>query len=216
MKTFTAIRGALTAIALVTAPTLALGQSQFDQAMSAAEAGEHARAVSLFLDAAHSGDEAAQFNLSVLYARGQGTPQNDQSAFYWAWRARLAGETRAATLTEFLDDRLSPEIRAIVAEQLLADVENLAEQGDVAAFLSLGRLNMTLLEPRDRTQALAWFMISAAFNVEYGAALRDALSMELDTETRAEAQARARVMFVDWCDRLPSSARIESCDAADS
>ncbi|WP_181389426.1 SEL1-like repeat protein [Pseudoprimorskyibacter insulae] len=183
----------------------------FQAALNAARNGDSARAVVLFHDLARAGSAGAQTNLAVLYAKGQGTPQDDAEAFYWAWRGRLGGEKRAIPVTDYLDRRLTDEARESVVNRLLGDLATEAEKGRVHSFMGIGRVHAQLAEPANKPAAMAWFSVAAAFGVEYSAALRDSMSMELTTEERTAAQADAKARFVEWCGRVPSDVRPVSC-----
>ncbi|TQE98177.1 MAG: hypothetical protein FKY71_15195 [Spiribacter salinus] len=85
----------------------AASQPSFGVALQLAEDGRAAEAVSMFRHLSRDGDPVAQVNLAVMQALGQGIPQDDVSAAYWAWRARFAGEARAIELSEHLVSRLT-------------------------------------------------------------------------------------------------------------
>src|SRR6056297_1647040 len=93
-------------------------RTDFDVALGFARDGESAAAAALFQDLARAGDRAAQMNLAVMLARGQGIPQDDKGAAYWAWRARLAGELRAAALSDHLLTKLTKAARDALVERL--------------------------------------------------------------------------------------------------
>lgn len=202
--------GAPLAVFLLTAAPL-LGASRFQAALQAAKGGEPAQAVVMFRELAEEGNAGAQTNLAVLIAKGLGTPQDDAEAFYWAWRARLAGEKRAVPMTEFLERRLTAEATQVVAGRLLSDLALRIESGDLDSMLSIGRVYAQLMEPADPQQAVTWFNLAAAFNVPYAAALRDSFSMTLDQETRITAQVQAKARFKEWCGRVPEDTRPASC-----
>jgi uncharacterized protein len=46
---------------------------------------------------AEQGDASPQYNLGVMYANGQGVPQNDKTAVRWYRRAAEQGNTKAQT-----------------------------------------------------------------------------------------------------------------------
>ena len=52
----------------------------FGRAVAMAQDGQAGAAVAIFADLAQAGHRAAQVNLAVMLARGQGVPQDDQAA----------------------------------------------------------------------------------------------------------------------------------------
>lgn len=185
----------------------------FATAVQLAETGRAAEAVAIFRQLSQTGDPVAQVNLAVLQALGQGVPQDDVSAAYWAWRARFAGEARAIDLADYLVSRLTDPARARLADRLDADLQALAASGKVTAFLSLGRVALELRSPAQDARALEWFSLAAAFEVPKAALLRDAVAMRLEPAARLSAQEKTLQAFGEWCGTLPVEARLPTCPA---
>lgn len=196
----------LRAILMAGAATLAMAgaaqaeASDFASALAAIEAGDPARAVAIFTELAYLGDRAAQLNLAVLTARGSGIPQNDVDAAYWAWRARLAGLPAAVEPSDVLLRRLEPEVVETLSARLAADLETLARSGESWAFLALARLELLLVAQPDLALAYERAALAAAFSVAGAAALRDALSGEIEIGDRLSAQDRATGLFRALCE----------------
>ena len=61
----------------------------FQKGLTAVQSGDFATALREWTPLAILGNAAAQFNLGVMYDKGQGVPQNDKTALNWY---RLAAE----------------------------------------------------------------------------------------------------------------------------
>ena len=70
-------------------------RADFQEGMEAYKIGNYLYAFDEFKQLAISGDAAAQYRLGVMYAKGQGVPQNDQQAASWYLKAALQDDTRA-------------------------------------------------------------------------------------------------------------------------
>lgn len=195
------------------APAQTEPSSGFDRAVDLARQGQAAAAAALFADLSHVGNRAAQVNLAVMQARGQGLPQDDQAAAYWAWRARLAGETRAIALSDLLLERLTDTARKKLADRLTADLTALAELGAHGNFAALGRVEAQLRTPPRLEEAAVWFTIGAAFEESGAVPLREVVVGGLDTATRLAVQERAREAFAVWCAKLDSASSPATCGA---
>jgi hypothetical protein len=206
-------RAILAALLFATAPGPgAAGQpDRFAAALDLARAGQGAAAAAMFLQLAQAGDTAAQVNLAVLQARGLGVPQDEAGAAYWAWRARLSGERRAAALGDHLMTRLTDDARAALAERLMQDLTARAETGDAQALLGLGRVETEIRAPARPQEAALWFTLAAAFEVRHALALREVTMRGLAPEERLAVQARAGAEFARWCGLVPAAARPRSC-----
>ncbi|MEO1795955.1 MAG: sel1 repeat family protein [Pseudomonadota bacterium] len=185
--------------------------ARFEAALQHLQAGEAARAVHLFRTLAVSGHGAAQFNLAILHARGVGVPLDTLEANYWAWRARLLGEDRAAALSTALLAELPVAARNTLADRLGRDLEALAEAGVYAAFMARGRVEAEIRSPARLPEAAEWLIIASAFEVPLSRDLRDGLLRELTDAQRLGVEAAAREAFPNWCRRVPPATRPASC-----
>lgn len=68
---------------------------EWDQAKTAHERGDYAAEVAIVRPLAEKGYAFAQFNLGVLYDRGQGVPQDDALAMQWYQKAAEQGLPQA-------------------------------------------------------------------------------------------------------------------------
>lgn len=67
---------------------MATEKEMFEQASALLKAGDYAGAFQLLLPLAQQGAASAQYNLGVLYGKGQGTEKNMREAFKWLARGR--------------------------------------------------------------------------------------------------------------------------------
>lgn len=200
--------GGVAAVWLFVSPVAA---DMFDDAMTAFKGGDLDRAVILFRQLADTNDGAAQANLAVLYSLGEGVPQNDQDAYYWAWRARFSGEKAAIQMIPLMRERLTEEGRAEVAGRLIKDLTDTAMRGDLGALTALGRVYNEVMEPAEKAEALLWFTVAAAFEAPYAALFREGVSQEITKQERMTIQARARQLFSEWCGKLPEEKVPATC-----
>ncbi len=57
--------------------------------------GDYKKAIEELRDLAERGEARAQYDLGLLYDKGQGVPQSDKEAFHWYHRAAEQGDARA-------------------------------------------------------------------------------------------------------------------------
>ena len=67
----------------------------FDKGVAAYEVGDFATAMTEWKRLAEHGNAAAQYNLGIMYANGQGVPQDDAEAVKWYRMAAKQGDTDA-------------------------------------------------------------------------------------------------------------------------
>ena len=196
-------------VAACFAATVAMGEPSnetFQKASAAHKAGRYAEAATLFRELAESVHGDAQYNLAVLFYKGEGVLQSDKSAFYWAWMARIYGIPDASVIIDLLDRTLTNEARFETADKLLEDLTVRIDRGDLRAMLGIARVYEELLETPDPVAAYTWRIIAAAMQVEGAALLRDATAISLSADLRMEGQAKADQLFNEWCKKAGADA----------
>ena len=98
--------------------------------------GDYAKAFADFRELAELGQPTAQYDLAVMYAKGQGTRQSEIYAYAWASLAASNGSEKAKSLADALRPGLAPG-----SERIAADIE--AQYGN--AVLD-ARLNPKIVE----------------------------------------------------------------------
>ena len=89
------MRRFLFAVFLVVAWATVAVAASIQEAEFAYDRGDYTQAARLFRPLAEQGIASAQFNLGMMYARGQGVPQDYQAALKWYRRAAEQGNASA-------------------------------------------------------------------------------------------------------------------------
>ncbi|ADO81041.1 TPA: tetratricopeptide repeat protein [Haemophilus influenzae] len=76
-------------------------EQQFQQGSTAYEQSDYQTAFKLWLPMAEQGDANVQFNLGVMYAKGQGVKQDDFEAVKWFRKAAEQGHAKAQAILGF-------------------------------------------------------------------------------------------------------------------
>ena len=152
---------AAAAMLLVTVGTLPAAAQTFDAAVEAYERGDYATALAGFQNYAEQGYAAAQFNLGVMYANGEGVPKDDAEAVRWYRLAAEQGNARAQSNLGLMyanGEGVPKDDTEAVRWYRLA-----AEQGFAAAQSNLGVMyDNGEGVPEDDVTAYAWLNIAAA------------------------------------------------------
>ena len=141
--------------------------------------------------AAEQGLAGAQYNLGVMYANGEGMPENDIKAVRWFHKAAEQGDADAQYNLGLMYDRGEgvPEDDA----EAVRWFHKAAEQGDAGAQFLLGLMYDTGHGVKeDDIQAYAWISVAAAQGVENAKEVKDILTGEMTRAEIAEAQKLSR------------------------
>ena len=174
-------------IACLAAPALA----DFKAGVDAYRRGDYATALHEWQALAEQGHADAQYNLGLLYAKGQGVSKDDAQAQQWYEKAAAQGHADAQVNLGILYDYgrgVAQDYKKAVYWYRLS-----AKQGNELAQRQLG----LMFErgdgvPQDHVQAYMWYTLGAANGAKRGAALRDALAKRMTPDQIAEAQQLAQ------------------------
>ena len=140
---------------------------------------------------ANQGNAHAQFNLGVMYANGEGVPQDDGQAVKWYRLAADQGDAKAQCTLGVMygTGRGVPKdyVQAAKWSRLAAD------QGDAKAQSNLGLMYGTGRGvPQDDVQAHMWFNLAAAQGFAVGAKNRNLAAEQMTPQQIERAQELAR------------------------
>lgn len=154
---------------------------------------DYATALREWQPLAKQGHAAAQYNLGLLYANGQGVPKDDAQARQWYEKAAVQGHAAAQVNLGSLFDygRGVPQDFKMAVRWYRRS----ADQGNDLAQRRLGLLyERGDGVPQDYVQAYMWYKLGAANGGKSGALLRDALAIRMTSDQLVEAQK----LVLEW------------------
>jgi len=165
--------------------------ADFQKGLDAAQKGDFATALREWKPLAEQGNAPAQFNLGLIYAKGQGVTRNYKTALKWF---RLAAEQGLAGAQFNLglmyekgrgvpqNDKTAAKWWKLSAEQGLADA-----QYNLGLMYEKGRGVI-----QDNVYAHMWGNLAASNGNEIGGKLRDLVAKKMTTSQLEKAQDLAR------------------------
>ena len=168
---------------------------EFEIAVKNVESKNFLEAVRAFDKLAQSGLPEAQFNLSLLYSSGLGTPKNYKTALYWSWQAHLNDHPTAINQVKEIFDLITEALRDTVANQIIDELLTIAKTGDQTSALKLGKTYTDLLVASDYQSAYVWLSIAQAYGLESASELLIQVADELTLEEILVQQEKASTTF---------------------
>lgn len=194
----------LTIIALVSVGQVAQAENhdpspelakEFEMAVKNVESKNFLDAVRGFEKLAQSGLPEAQFNLSLLYSSGLGTPKNYKMALYWSWQAHLNDHPTAINQINEIFDLITEALRDTVANQIIDELLTVAKAGEQTSALKLGKTYTDLLVTPDYQSSYVWLSIAQAYGLESASGLLSQVADELTLEEILVQQEQASTTF---------------------
>ena len=194
----------LTIIALISVGQVAQAENhdpspelakEFKMAVKNVESKNFLDAVRGFEKLAQSGLPEAQFNLSLLYSSGLGTPKNYKMALYWSWQAHLNDHPTAINQINEIFDLITEALRDTVANQIINELLTVAKAGEQTSALKLGKTYTDLLVTPDYQSSYVWLSIAQAYGLESASGLLSQVADELTLEEILVQQEQASTTF---------------------
>ncbi|MCP4382511.1 MAG: sel1 repeat family protein [Hyphomicrobiales bacterium] len=132
----------------------------FEDGLAAYRSGDYATALKLWRPLAEQGNASAQFNLGLMYGKGESVPQDYARAAKWFGRAAEQDDARAQTNLGLIyaNGEGVPEDYAKAAKWFRLA----AEQGDARAQANLGLIyDHGDGVPQDYAEAVRWYRLAA-------------------------------------------------------
>jgi TPR repeat protein len=167
----------------------------FAAAVKLVEQKQYVDAVSVFKILADQGVPEAQYNLSLLFLNGLGTPKNFRQALIWSWKAHLNKHETALTQVNNILDMITPDLQNAVAEDLILEFTDISKTGNSEAALKLGITYTELLVEPDYPTAYVWLSIAQAYGVEEASELLMKVTDALTVEEVIIKQDEASTLF---------------------
>ncbi len=133
----------------------------WDEATAAYQRGDYATALREWRPLAKQGDADAQYNLGIMYERGQGVPQDDAEAVKWYCKAAEQGYASA----QFNLGNMYGEGQGVPQDyaEAVKWYRRAAEQGNAGGQNNLGFMySKGQGVPQDYAQAHMWYNLAAS------------------------------------------------------
>ena len=170
---------------------------EFETAVKNVENKKFLDAVKIFEKLAQKGLPEAQFNLSLLYSSGLGTPKNYKTALYWCWQAHLNDHPTAINQVNEIFDLVTEALRDAVANQIIEELLTIAQTGEQTSALKLGKTYTELLVAPNYQSAYVWLSIAQAYGVESASDLLRKVADQLTVEEILAQQEQASNKFAE-------------------
>lgn len=170
-------------------------KEKFAEAINYVQDKEYLKAFDLFSELSNAGFPEAQYNLSLLYFSGLGSPKNFKLSLYWAWMAHLNLHETALDRVHVSFDQVTEALRNAVAQQVIEELTILANEGDKSAPLKLGKTFLGLFVESNYQSAYMWLSIAQAYGDEQAPTYLEQAATNLEVDAILVQQEEAQQIF---------------------
>jgi TPR repeat protein len=185
------LKRALAGTILVLSFAVPVVAGPLEDSRAAYERGDFATAERLFRPLAEHGNAIAQYNLGVMYYKGEGVHQSYPDAVFWyrhaAWQGDASAQLELGVMCYKGQGTLQNYAEALTWFRKAAD------QGSAQAQINLGAIYANGQGvPQDYIHAHMWLSLAAAKSETRAVELRDIVAAKMTAAQIAEAQKLAR------------------------
>lgn len=177
--------------AMLVALTPAANAQDFDKGLEVSQAGDYEAALKEWRPLAEQGSAEAQFNLGIIYDKGEGVLKDIEEAVRWYRLAAKQGHANAQTILGLMyyeGDAISEDLQEAKHWTRLA-----ARQGHAIAQGWLGLIHAEGKgAPKNAVAAHMWYSASLANGYENAGRLRDDLEATMPPDQIAQATQMAK------------------------
>ena len=185
------LKRALAAAILVLSFAVPVVAGPLEDSRAAYERGDFATAERLFRPLAEHGNAIAQYNLGVMYYKGDGVPQSYPDAVFWYRHAAWQGDASAQLSLGLMYYNGQGTLQSYA--EALTWFRKAADQGSAQAQINLGAIYANGQGvPQDYIHAHMWLSLAAAKSETRAVELRDIVAAKMTAAQIAEAQKLAR------------------------
>ena len=170
-------------------------QQKFAEAIGYVQSKDYLQAFDLFSELSDDGFPEAQYNLSLLYFSGLGSPKNFKLSLYWSWMAHLNLHETALERVNASFDKINEALRNAVAQQIADELKILANEGDKNAPLKLGKTFLGLFVEPNYESAYVWLSIAQAYGDDQAPNYLDQAASNLEVDIILAQQEEAQKVF---------------------
>ena len=170
-------------------------QQKFTEAINYVQDKEYLQAFGIFSELSNDGFPEAQFNLSLLYFSGLGSPKNFKLSLYWSWMAHLNLHETALDRVNASFEQINDNLRNTVAQQIAEELTILANGGDKHAPLKLGKTYLGLFVEPNYESAYIWLSIAQAYGDEQAPEYLEQATSNLEVDIILTQQEEAQKLF---------------------
>jgi len=170
-------------------------KKEFEKAISFYRQNDYGQALNKFEKLSDLGDSKSQYNLAVMYYKGQGIPQNFNRAYYWSVMSMLNGQKKAEILMKNNEKKLSDKNKIEIESEVKDNLEKAIDEGKVYAVIPLAKWHLTFPKKPDYNNSYLWLSVASALNIANSNKARNSIIKKIKNKDLDEIQNEANEIF---------------------
>ena len=170
-------------------------KKEFENSILLYRKNDYEQALNKFEKLSDLGESKSQYNLAVMYYKGQGIPQNFNKAYYWSVMSMLNGQKKAEILMKNNEKKLSDKNKIEIESEVKDNLEKAIDEGKVYAVIPLAKWYLAFPKKPDYNNSYLWLSVASALNIANSNKARNSIIKKIKNKDLDEIQNEANEIF---------------------
>jgi len=170
-------------------------ETEFLDAVSLYKNKDFKNAYIKFLKLSELGDAKSQYNLAVIFYKGEGTTQNFKKSYYWSMMSKLSGQKKANNLIDNNLKKLTKDNLLEINEEIKDNLEREVEEGKEFAIIPLAKWFLTIPNKPDYNNSYLWLSVASALDIPNTKLARNKIFNKIDKKQLTELQKESNDIY---------------------
>ncbi len=168
---------------------------EFSEAVNFYKKNDFKNAYKEFIKLSKIGDTKSQYNLAVIFFKGEGITQNFQKSYYWGMMSKLGGQKKADILIKNNKKKLSKQNILETNEEIKENLEKNINEGKIFAIIPLAKWHLTIPEKPDYNNSYLWLSVASALEIPNTKKARNKIFNKIDRRELSQLQEESNDIY---------------------
>ena len=141
------------------------------------------------------GDSRSQYNLAIIFYKGQGVPQNFKLAYFWSMMSKLHGQKEGNKILNKSLKKISKSNKDEIDTEVKESLENFINDGKVFAIIPFARWYLTVPKKPDYDNSYLWLSVASALDIKNSRKARDSIFKNVNKKNLDELQKESNEIY---------------------
>ena len=141
------------------------------------------------------GDAKSQYNLSIIFYKGQGVPQNFKLAYFWSMMSKLHGQKEGKKIVNKSLKKISESNKDEIDTEIKENLENSINDGKIFAIIPFARWYLTVPKKPDYNNSYLWLSVASALDIKNSRKARDSIFKNVNKKALDELQKESNEIY---------------------
>ncbi len=170
-------------------------EKEFVNAVSLYKNKKFEKAYKQFEKLSEMGDAKSQYNLSIIFYKGQGVPQNFKLAYFWSMMSKLHGQKEGKKIVNKSLKKISESNKDEIDTEIKENLENSINDGKIFAIIPFARWYLTVPKKPDYNNSYLWLSVASALDIKNSRKARDSIFKNVNKKALDELQKESNEIY---------------------